>query len=300
MRRPPAVLDAPSNLGLRPPEPGVVPGVYKLAGALRDAGFVAGVGAADAGVVTPPRYRSHWEPGSGSRNADAIASYSTSLADRITRLLDDGHFPIVLGGDCSIVLGSALALRRRGRFGLAYLDGHSDYRHEGNADAIVAVGGEALAVVTGRGDHRLVDLEGFGPYVQAQDIAVVGLRPDDPCREELGDEGILAITGGDWRDGGPDAVNREILTRLTGVGSSGFWIHLDVDILDPEVMPAVDSPDPGGLDFAELELLLAALVGSHEAVGIDVCIFDPDLDPAGEHAKALTRSLVDALGAGLR
>lgn len=71
-----AVIDAPSNLGLRPPADGAVPGVYKLAGALRDHGIVRRLGAADGGVVVPPRYYSASRPGTGVRNGEAIHAYS--------------------------------------------------------------------------------------------------------------------------------------------------------------------------------------------------------------------------------
>jgi arginase len=126
------VLDAPSNLGLRPPAPGAVPGVYKLAGALRDKGLLERLVAADGGVVVPPRYQSQWKRGDGVRNERAIERFSSRLADRVGALLDRGSFPVVLGGDCSILLGNMLALRRRGRYGLVFVDGHSDFRHPGN------------------------------------------------------------------------------------------------------------------------------------------------------------------------
>jgi arginase len=92
------VLDAPSNLGLRPPTQGAVPGVYKLAGAVRDQRLIARLGATDVGVVVPPRYQSEWDPGPGVRNEAAIARYSLRLADRLGRLIEDGFFPLVLGG----------------------------------------------------------------------------------------------------------------------------------------------------------------------------------------------------------
>ena len=175
-----AVLDAPSNLGLRPPVEGTVPGCYKLAGALRDCGLLARLGAEDAGYVTPPRYdRDGWKPGDGVFNATGIAAYSRRLADRLGVLFDAGVFPVVLGGECSILLGPALALKRRGRYGVAYLDGHSDFRHVGNSEYVGAAGGEALALVTGRGQRNLVDLERRGPYMRDQDVAVLGIRDDD-------------------------------------------------------------------------------------------------------------------------
>ena len=78
------VLDAPSNLGLRPPVPGAVPGVYKLAGALRDQRLLERLDAADGGVIVPPRYQSQWKPGDGVRNERAIERFSLALADRVT------------------------------------------------------------------------------------------------------------------------------------------------------------------------------------------------------------------------
>src|SRR5205814_2107645 len=146
------VLDAPSNLGLRMPAPGVVPGCYKLAGALRDQGFVAKLGAVDGGVVVPPRYDvTGWSPGDGVFNAAALARYTVKLADRIQALIRRDDLLVLLGGDCSILLGAMLGLRRLGRYGLVYLDGHSDFRHIGNAPAVGAAAGEGLAQVTGRG-----------------------------------------------------------------------------------------------------------------------------------------------------
>ena len=68
----------------------------------------------------------------------------------------------------------------------------------------------------------------------------------------------------------------------------GFWVHLDVDILDPEVMPAVDTRSEGGLQPSELTELLSGLVSHPSAIGMDICIFDPDLDPDGQHAQTLT------------
>ena len=126
------VLSAPSNLGLSPPRPGAEPGCKRLAATLREAGIAQRLGAADAGTVVPPPYSPEWD-GKTVRNARAIVGYSRVLADRVNELLDERLFPLVLGGDCSILLGNMLALRKRGRFGLAFLDGHLDFRHPGNS-----------------------------------------------------------------------------------------------------------------------------------------------------------------------
>jgi arginase len=87
----------------------------------------------------------------------------------------------------------------------------------------------------------------------------------------------------------------QALTRLEMPGLAGFWVHLDVDVLDPSVLPAVDSPDPGGLLPDELTALLSALVASPSCAGVQVTVFDPDLDPDGSQAALLTDILIRAL-----
>lgn len=295
MQRSIAVIDAPSNLGLRPPAPGTVPGCYKLAGALRDRGLLTRLGALDAGYVTPPRYDRHdWRAGDGVFNAAGIASYTPRLADRIGALLDADHFPLVLGGDCSILLGAALALRRRGRYGLAFLDGHSDFRHPGNAAVVGAAAGEDLALATGRGQADLTDLKGLRPYVRDDDVAVLGIRADDEYTDELHRLGVSTWPAARLRSEGMRASAAVVLAGLERPELAGFWVHLDVDILDSAVMPAVDSPDPGGIDHAELAGLLGHLLASNRCVGMEVTVFDPDLDPDGRLAGELTDTLVTA------
>lgn len=295
-----AVVDAPSNLGLRPPAPGVVPGCYKLAGALRDRGLIARLGARDAGYVTPPRYDRHdWKPGDGVFNAAAMATYTRQLADRIGGLVDVGEFVLVLGGDCSILLASILALRRRGRYGLAFLDGHSDFRHPANSSGVGAAAGEDLALVTGRGQADLADLEALRPYVRDTDVAVIGIRDADEYRDELRALEIATWPVQRLRMEGPATTTANALAVLERSELEGFWVHLDVDILDPTVMPAVDSPDPGGIRHDELLAVLAGLVASSHCVGLEVTVFDPDLDPDARLADELADTVVSAVVSGL-
>lgn len=116
-----------------------MPGCHKLAGALREQRIVQRLRALEGGVVVPPRYdRGDWQEGDGVFNAAALAAYTRKLADRVERHVRAGDFPVVLGGDCSINLGAALALRRIGRYGLAVVDASPDFRHPGNSDRVGA------------------------------------------------------------------------------------------------------------------------------------------------------------------
>jgi arginase len=261
-----AVLDAPSNLGLRAPAPGVEPGTRRLAEALRACGIVERLGARDAGRVQAPPYREL------TVNRSALPGFSRALAERLGALLDGGEWPFVLGGDCSILLGAMLALRRRGRYGLAFVDGHLDFRHAGWSGGIGAVAGEDLAAVTGRAEPELADIDGLGPYVRDEDVVALG--------EREGDLGGISGTGIRVIDLAALRAGEFALPR------SPYWLHLDADVLD---LPAVDSPQPDGLSFEELTALLRRLLPG--AVGMQVTVFDPDLDPDGSQARGLTESL---------
>jgi arginase len=291
------LLDAPSNLGLRPPVPGTIPGCYKLAGALRDQRLLERLSASEGGVVVPPRYdRGDWKQGDGVFNAEAIADYTRRLADRLDGHVRAGEFPVVLGGDCSILLGSMLALRRLGRYGLAFVDGHSDFRHPGNSTEVGAAAGEDLALVTGRGQSDLTDVDGLSPYVRDGDVSILGIRDNDECRDELTALEIQLAVAEDIRHDA-EAVARETLMRLESTELSGFWVHLDADVLDPSVMPAVDSPDPNGLAIDEVRRLLRMLVASPHCAGFQLTIYDPDLDPEGRCARILADLIEHALAA---
>ncbi|NEE04497.1 arginase family protein [Phytoactinopolyspora halotolerans] len=287
-----ALLDAPSNLGLRPPAEGLVPGCYKAPGVLRDAGLLDRLGAVEAGVVTAGRYRPDWTPGV-VRNEAAIAAHSRRLANRVQALLHRHNLPVVLGGDCSILVGIGLALRRVGRFGLVSLDG-LDYRHPGNMpDRVGAMGGESLAVVTGLGG-ALAELDGLRPYLRSADTVAMGIRPDDECADEAAGNGLHLVDAIEVSND-PAAAAARALDVVERADLDGFWIHVDADVLDPELMPAVDAPDPGGLTFDQLTTVLRVLLGSPGVVGIDLTIYDPDLDPDLSGGRRLADLLADVL-----
>lgn len=294
-----AILDAPTNLGLRPPTPGTVPGCAKAPGALRDHGLVARLGARDAGCLTPPRYDpTEWRPGDGVCQAPQIAAYSVRLADRIGAILAAGEFPVVLGGDCSVLLGAAVAVNRHaeasgGRSGLVFVDGHSDFRHPGNAAYVGAAAGEDLALVTGRGQVELAGIENRRPYVRDADLVVLGIRGQDEYRMDLQAAGIALRPVPELRVEG--AARTALWAQEQLADCAGFWLHVDVDVLDPAVMPAVDAPSDGGIAHRELELLIAGLVGGGACLGMDVTVFDPDHDPDGGYAAELAETLVAGL-----
>lgn len=278
-------------LGLRPT------GVETLPDALIAAGLGARLRARRAGRVESPPYDPRRDPETLMLNPTGIAGYTPKLADAIGEVLDSGDFPVVLGGDCSIVLGGLLALRRRGRFGLLFMDGHTDfYQPEANTNGEAA--SSDLALATGRGPDVLTTFEGYRPLVRDADVVVLGARDADEAAHygsQLPPPDMRTIDLTEVRRSGAQSIAREAIDRLSREGLDGFWIHLDVDVLDDAIMPAVDYRLVGGLSWDELHAVLQTAMGSERAVGLEITVFNPHLDDDG----SLARSLVDTLVAVL-
>ncbi|UQW99479.1 arginase family protein [Streptomyces sp. RerS4] len=289
--REPAIIEAPSVLGLRPS------GVQDLPEALLAAGLARRLGAVRAARLEPPAYDPRRDDATGILNPEAIARYSVELADAVGVVLDRGRFPVVLGGDCSILLGNLLCLRRRGRHGLLFLDGHTDF-YQPSAEPTGEAASMELALATGRGPRLLTDLEGRGPLLRDEDVVAFGFRD---TAESTGagmqplPPGLRAIDLDGVRAVGAVTAARRAVEHLAAGGSAGFWVHLDVDVLDDAVMPAVDYRLPGGLTWQELEGVLHTALADERAVGLDVTIFNPRLDPDG----TIAARLVACLGRGL-
>ena len=294
------VVDAPTNVGLSPPGPGREPGVCALASALRVNGIVSRLGAADGGAVKSPQYKPEIDPSTGVLGGEALRSFSLDLAELVGAVVQEGKFPFVLGGDCSILIGNMLALRRRGRFGMVFIDGHLDFRHLGNSELIGAAAGADLALVSGRGPDRLANIDGLGPLVRDDDIVALGEREDYPEWRDIHDTDITVWDLWKMRSLGVNRVALKTLEKMESSGVEGFWVHLDADVLDDAIMPAVDSRQPGGLSYTELIELLRPLLGSPLAAGMQVTIFDPELDRDGKIAAKFTDALIEAFSSARR
>jgi arginase len=286
-----AVLDAPSILGLRST------GVDELPRALRDAGLLAGLAAEDAGIVPPLPYDPAREQATNVLNPGGIRDYSCRLASALQPLLDAGRFPVVLGGDCSIVIGATLALRRRGRHGLVFIDGHADF-YSPESSPTGEVADMDLAIVAGHGPDILTNIDGLRPLVPPEDIALVGYRDAAEAAAngspDVRQAGIAAWEPEQVRALGMEQTAAQALAIAGRPDLASFWVHLDADVLDDAVMPAVDYRLPGGLSLPQLSTLLNALVRAG-AAGLSVAIYNPRLDPDGTIGRRFTAALLAGL-----
>jgi arginase len=281
----------------------------RAASALRDAGLVDALAphtVEDNGALDLPAFETGRGPRTGLLNEPALLAMVEQLNERVATAITDGVFPVVVGGDCALLLGVVTALRdAMDRPGLLFLDGHEDTMpldvvEDGEA-ANCEIGlllGVTGRLLTGPLARRL-------PALEVNELAMLGQR-DDQWRRRFN---VGSVSGlGVWsrpldqmRDD-PGAAARGAAAHLRA-NTDRWWLHVDLDVLDPEVFPAQGLPDypdePDGLDLAQLTAVTTEAIGAGGCAGLSVAIYDPDQDPDGSGAAAavgLVRETVRAYG----
>ncbi len=280
-------------------------GVNLMPAALRDAGLdatlrEAGVAVADLGELDI-RITDHTrDPSTGILAYRQICDATEQIREGIPQLLDSPDIPLVIGGCCGILIGIFAALRERyQRVGLAFVDGHLDY-YDGESSPVGALADMELAILTGRGPRALTAIVGEPPLVHATDTWVLGFRDHWVMREQGAPDALAELPDAHFVDdagvrrNGPVEVGR-IAADALAERPGRFWLHVDLDVLSPAVMPAVDDLIPGGLSWDELTQLLRPLVQSNALLGVDVAIYNPSKDPGHALAPRIVRLLADVL-----
>lgn len=293
------LIAAPSNLGLMPQPGELEPGARNAPEALQSLGLGERLGAESWCTVPAPPYDSRVDPATGVRNAPALRRYSEMLADAIGEALTTGQFPLVIGGDCSVLLGSALALRRRGRHGLIFFDGHTDFKLPATSPSKGAAGMD-LAFVTGHGPTSLVNFGRYTPLFREADAIAFGYR-DLQDRASYTSKAIFEtqvrrMALEEVRRRGMTDAAQVALDAVGGDDVEGVFIHFDVDVLDSEIMSAVDTPEPGGFSPSEAVDALRTWCTDARVIGMEVTIYDPDRD----RDRRCGRLLIDMLSAAFR
>jgi arginase len=266
------ILSAPTSLGNRPYEDnGRARRTDEGPARIRDQRIVERLGARDLGNIAAADYRDFIRRPGVIRNEDLVLDHVQRIA---TTLQEVNGFTLILGGDCSVMLGSILGLARGRDIGLAFIDAHDDFNTIERSPT-GAVAGMHLALATGRGVSQLAHLNGPAPLVRDENVVAVGIR-----------DGNFA-----------DATIRRAETAdeiLEHFGDREFFIHFDVDALDPSYMPYVDSPEPGGLDPSTITQILKPLVQHPNAIGMELTIYDPRNDHDSRGAALLAQILENA------
>jgi arginase len=273
-----AILDAPLDCS------GAGRAEEHAPAALRAAGIVERLGARDAGEADARIDDPRRDPATGVIGATAVRRATAAIAARVAELRDAGETPLVLGGDCTLLLGVFEALPRES--GLWFVDGHADF-YDGESSPTGEAADMDLAILTGHGPLFAE------PLVDPADVLLLGHRPDelhpDVAEENARlDPAIRALTAPEVRELGAARVGSEAAAQLS---YGPAWLHLDLDVLDESALPAVSYPQPLGLDWDELVALARPLVAAPNLLGVSVADFNPDRDPEGVHAARIVGAL---------
>jgi arginase len=233
---------------------------------------------------------------SGLLSEDTLASVVTDTAATLRETWRDGHVPIVVAGDCPILLAPLIAAADRGQAGLVFIDGHEDAW-----DPRITPTGEASDCEIGLALGLFSGPDGLGrnlPCLGSEHLVVLGPRD----QKELEDAAQPSIRNrvAHYRSGDQLAAEQSYTEIADAVAVSaarapaGWWCHVDLDVLDTESLAAVDYPQPGGLTWKQLESLTAACLSVPGCLGASVVIYNPDLD--GGRAAARIADYVAFIG----
>jgi arginase len=235
----------------------------------------------------------HSGPGGGMNFLEEIVKACAATATRLLELAPE-VFPIVLGGDHSIAIGSVTGCSRRERTGLVWVDAHGDF----NTPASSPTGnihGMPLATLCGLGDPRLVDAVWPGRKIDPRDVVLVGVRDlDHEERRTIRAAGVTVYTMKEVDRLGLPRIADETLARLGDLPR--LHVSFDADVLDPEIAPGVGTPVPGGLTYREAHLLMELFADSGRVTSLDLVEVNPILDRENTTANTLVGLAASLLG----
>ncbi|WP_336003087.1 arginase [Halorientalis halophila] len=302
MERDVRIIGVPMDLGADRRGVDMGPSAIRYAG-LADAVEALGTNCTDAGDVQVPRPE-EMDPDAGAP-ADGDAKFlaeteavCTKLAHEIGETVAAGEFPLILGGDHSIAIGTANGISHSRETGIVWFDAHGDF----NTPATTPSGnvhGMSLAALLGKGEFADSGWA-LAPNVPEENVALVGLRSvDEGERENIRESDVTAYTMTDIDDRGVTDVVEEAL-QIASDGTDGVHVSLDLDWLDPTEAPGVGTPERGGVSYREahasMELVAECLADSDRLTSLELVEVNPILDQHNQTAELAVELAASALG----
>jgi arginase len=291
-----AIIGTPVDLGAGRRGVDMGPSAIRYAG-LKERLESLGHCVRDLGNIHVPLAEQIVAPSEGEklRYLEPLIEINLALAEQVALVVADVSFPLILGGDHSLSIGSIGGLARGRRIGVIWIDAHGDFNTPETTPSGI-IHGMTVAALTGRGHPRLASLVGGGPVLRDADIAMVGIRDLDAReREALRTSGIQVFTMHDIDRRGLASVMEEAIMRVS-VNTAGFHVSLDMDALDPAEAPGVGTPVLGGISYREAHLAMELVAQSGKLVGMDLVEVNPILDERNATAALAVEFALSALG----
>lgn len=259
----------------------------------------------DLGDIHIPSPETEDEGHSSARYLSTVSTACTDLARKVERSLDVGAFPLVIGGDHSIAIGtiSGIAefwLRKHGgmprpaNVGVVWFDAHGDINTPESSES-GNIHGMPVSALLGHGPKSLTDIGYPGAKIEAANVVQIGLRDlDDAERKLIREFGVVPYTMADIDQRGMAAVIRESLARLETCDH--LHVSFDIDVVDPRVAPGTGTPKLGGITYREAHLALELLAASGRIASLEMVEVNPILDKFNQTSEIAVGLIASAMG----
>lgn len=254
----------------------------------------------DYGNVFVDQPESIPESATTARHLPQIAHNCLRLSKMVEKAARESRFPLVLGGDHSIAVGTVAGItkyyrQQKQNLGLIWIDAHGDFNTPESSPS-GNVHGMPLSSIIGQGPRELTHLRGFSPMIATKNVALVGIRDIDRHEaHNIRAAGIHVYTMREIDERGMRAVMQDAI-RVASDGTAGLHLSLDMDALDPVEAPGVGTPVRGGLNYREAHLAMELLHDTGHLVSMEVVEVNPVLDIANQTAALAVELVLSAMG----
>jgi len=239
----------------------------------------------------------------GEKRAKYLAEIADACKDLgvlVEKSLEESMLPVVLGGDHSIAAGTLSGIaayfkKKEKKIGLIWLDAHGDINTPESSPS-GNVHGMPLAAAMGYGAIELVELQGFKPKVEPQNISLVGIRDLDSQEKKLAKKsGVHVFTMRDIDERGMREVMSDAL-KYAMDDTDGISVSLDMDFVDPSDAPGVGTPVRGGVTYREAHLAMEMIADTEAMVSLEIVEINPVIDEHNRTALLGVELVLSGLG----
>ncbi|MFO3719523.1 arginase [Staphylococcus felis] len=280
------IIGAPTTFGQKKLGVNFGPDAIRYAGAVERLKRI-GHDVIDSGNIPTPEVslEKFYAQQEGLQNYDEILTFSNTLKDKVSESISNNHFPVILGGDHSLAIGSISGVSEHYKeLGIIWYDAHGDLNLPEESPS-GNVHGMPLRMLAGEGDEQLVNLGGFSPKVKPENIVLIGMRDlDYGERAYIKKHNLKTYTMADIDELGIGQVINESIAYLKD-RTDGIHLSFDVDALDPVEIPGTGTKVPGGLTYRETNYALELLQKSGLITSLDLVEVNPLLDEGNRTAE---------------
>ncbi|MEC8493880.1 MAG: arginase, partial [Planctomycetota bacterium] len=294
-----SLIGVPMDLGGNRRGVDMGPSAFRIAG-IEEGVRALGLEFVDRGNVPVGDPRGQEPVDTRAKYLPTIAEACGTLRDMVSETMAEGHFPLVVGGDHSIAVGTVAGVAdhfdgRGERIGVIWFDAHSDMNTPESSES-GNVHGMPLAAITGQGPQALTQLGGLVPLVESSRVAMIGIRSVDGMEAmNVKDSDVACFTMREVDEQGIRSVMEQAIAHVTR-GTAGFHLSFDVDGTDPSVCPGVGTPVAGGISYREAHTVMELAAASKKLLSLEMVEINPILDNGNKTSIAAKEFALSALG----